>query len=649
MLRLSFIVLLLTILLPSSAAMAQDTNGYLYKEGKSLFRKGKYNKSYKIFQELLVADPESNYTPYCLFYKGLCNYYLGEKDEATIAFLSIAKNFPDWSQVDEVNYWLGLLYFECGDAALALSYLSRIQAKVAHKSIKQLKQHFLKELSLGQLQALHLKGVTAHEITQFITQKMEEEKENTTSSNEGTPTESDPISQPGPTYNVAVLMPFFIEDMASDDYPNEFILSIYEGIKIAAKSLSEEGIQLKVHAYDTKKDADVTKQLLSLTELKNMDLLIGPLYEGPIQKATSFAKKHGINMVNPLSYNSEIIHNKRNSFLMNPSLETQSRAAARFTLNDLPIPEESPEEEIPLGIQENNLPPELLGPEDPALEDSSPTLERPSTDEPILLDPPSIEKEDPHEHPQEEEQEEQEEEPKEPTLPVAIVYGDKREDKVRAESYKAYLEEATGKKVATMLFLPQEKAECFMLFIRNPERNEELYQQYSFEGISQIYIASDDELLINTILSTIDLLKKEVKVMGHGNCLSRENINLQQLQRLGVTLIAPHYIDYSNQAIRLFRATFRGEYAKFPDHFSYLGYETMYFFGGMLSTYGKDFHHYWADKVHPGRLFTGFKYGIHHDNQLVPIVKLQRNGTLLICNDLPHSDQNNQEAYQDHP
>ncbi|MCH8014867.1 MAG: sigma 54-interacting transcriptional regulator, partial [Candidatus Dadabacteria bacterium] len=133
------------------------------------------------------------------------------------------------------------------------------------------------------------------------------------------------------------MLPFMFDDLKPirGRASNQFILDIYEGIKLAHQKLIDDGMKIELYAYDTRKEPDRTKMILQQHDLKGMDVIIGPLYPGPSKLVTEFAYQNRINLINPISNNSEVIGNNPYSFLYNPTSESMARTAAEYASANL--------------------------------------------------------------------------------------------------------------------------------------------------------------------------------------------------------------------------------------------------------------------------------------------------------------------------
>jgi len=143
------------------------------------------------------------------------------------------------------------------------------------------------------------------------------------------------------TYNVALMIPLLLGEVtgmdvenhsakAENEYKSLRFIQFYEGFRIALDSLEKTGISLKLYVYDVDKDTVLTKRLLRNQEMKNMDLIIGLLYQKNFQIVADFAQKNGINLINPLSEREQIISNHSRIIKVMPSNESQTSRLAEI-------------------------------------------------------------------------------------------------------------------------------------------------------------------------------------------------------------------------------------------------------------------------------------------------------------------------------
>ena len=96
----------------------------------------------------------------------------------------------------------------------------------------------------------------------------------------------------------AIMLPFILkEDSISSE--TQKMVEFYEGFLLALDSLKKEGVSVDVHVYDTGNEWQSIMPILEQPEMKEMNLIIGPVYKKHIDEAASFANTNGIRLVLP--------------------------------------------------------------------------------------------------------------------------------------------------------------------------------------------------------------------------------------------------------------------------------------------------------------------------------------------------------------
>lgn len=95
-----------------------------------------------------------------------------------------------------------------------------------------------------------------------------------------------------PIVRTALLLPF---------QEDKRMLEYYEGMLMAIDSLKRTGTSIDLHVYDCSKGSSTLNNILNKAEMKNMDLIIGPMYQEQIRPLADFAQRNGIRLVVPFS------------------------------------------------------------------------------------------------------------------------------------------------------------------------------------------------------------------------------------------------------------------------------------------------------------------------------------------------------------
>ncbi|MGB3180017.1 MAG: ABC transporter substrate-binding protein [Cyclobacteriaceae bacterium] len=342
---LSILILALTAGTVSNPAQAQDyRNKFL--NGKALFQEGRYALAMEAFRPATTDAPTNIYDEYASFYFALSAYYAGKKDVANSMLQQVRQRYPQWSKINEVKYWQALINFEQGDYNRALGVTKDIKGRGIDKEVSKMKLYHLRQIQgIDPLKELISEYTYDREVALVLAEKissrpvMEQDKamldflisEFDLKEEDFVSVRSDRVVKK-PYYNVAAVLPFLLEELESNSgrARNQFVLDLYTGMEVAVQDLMDEGIELRLFAYDTRRDSLATARLINQPEMYNMDLFVGPLFPGPFKVVSDFSYRHKINMLNPLSTNSDIVRDNPFSFLFLPTQETQGRKAAEF-------------------------------------------------------------------------------------------------------------------------------------------------------------------------------------------------------------------------------------------------------------------------------------------------------------------------------
>jgi LysM repeat protein/ABC-type branched-subunit amino acid transport system substrate-binding protein len=149
----------------------------------------------------------------------------------------------------------------------------------------------------------------------------------------------------GNTINVALLLPFSINENDSilrrktADNPQDIYLmtdialDFYRGAMIAIDSLKNQGITANVYVYDVGEDVVDARQVIKKPELKNVDLIIGPMHKASLAVVSEFAKLNKIHLISINSHSSPLFDENPYLENVNASSKTQIDYMANYVLS----------------------------------------------------------------------------------------------------------------------------------------------------------------------------------------------------------------------------------------------------------------------------------------------------------------------------
>jgi hypothetical protein len=311
-----------------------------YNTGKDLIKKGKYLPAMEALKPLLSEGKDNPYVKHAHYLYALAALKADKTDDAASIVRQLILKYTTWEQRDEARYLNANIFFEQGKFKDAIDILNSLP-KEFDKDSEQMKAYYLgKADNMESLKWLQQSFPDDKQIAQVLATKLQFKSEN----------DKDKMllkylvqefkielkkagngkSQKKGQYNVAVLFPFMLNRLQTDNVsrPNQFILDMYQGIKLAVDSLNRSGARINLYAYDTEKEPEKFQELLARPELKDLDLIIGPVYPAHIPLVTAFADKNGIQVVLPFASDPADI-NSNLTFLFQPGSLNMARQLSK--------------------------------------------------------------------------------------------------------------------------------------------------------------------------------------------------------------------------------------------------------------------------------------------------------------------------------
>ena len=88
--------------------------------------------------------------------------------------------------------------------------------------------------------------------------------------------------------------------LQADGTPNRQFLEFYQGALLALSDLKGNGVSARLDLFDTGRSVTETQTLLQRPELREADLIVGPVYDETFTPVADFAARYGIPAVSPL-------------------------------------------------------------------------------------------------------------------------------------------------------------------------------------------------------------------------------------------------------------------------------------------------------------------------------------------------------------
>lgn len=554
---LSGLVLIFSLVVAQAQDFRRD-----YRHAKNLFEQGQYSEAMTAFKPLTVYDQANPFPEYSSFYYALSAQRLGYATVAKDMLLQVKKLYPNWDQMNEVNFWLSKLYFDLGEYFQGLFLATQVKDQSVQNELINLKRASLAKLTdpetlkmiledypqekeaaraLVQLlgkQPIHLQDT---DLMESLIQKFNLPREQLVFNE---------IPKPifKASYRIALVMPFLANalDSSPAKKKNQFVLDLYDGMKLAADSLSRQGIKLELLAYDNERNKEITKRILSKEELKTVDLIVGPLFNEEASPVQEFSLANQISLiVNPVSNSSD---NSGNPFvfLYQPSAETIAKRAAEWVANHV-------------------------------------------------------------------------------NRKTCMVYfGENSKDSVMASNFIARAREL-GVNIVYTERVQRENSATILSQLATATEYDEWKNPLQFklkkDSIGSIFVASDNELIYSKVINSVETRRDSIIIMGQEGWLQDTSVDYSKFERTHVTLAAPNYQSISNPAFQAFRRKYISKHGSLPAEYASVGFEFLMIMGQILSQHGVNFIQTMPEGATvPGALSNGYLWQPTHDNGRVPFV-----------------------------
>ncbi|QJD80178.1 ABC transporter substrate-binding protein [Spirosoma rhododendri] len=335
-----------------------------YKAAVKLVQTGDYERAKTELNSIIQRGGAT--APYAHYYYALAAYRQKKFDQARLMLRQLTDRFPDWPKQPDATYLLGISQLEEGryddglktldglnDPALRSDAARAEQAILGRatdlRALKQLNRTYPDnrivglalidliqrsssdradlELSDELTNRFGVPGTAAPRLTPTTSTSAQSQPSRT---NRPAVTASTRPNRVKSSYNVAVMMPFRIEDFNNGkrSRSNQYVYDLYNGMIMAKAKLQQEGITVNLLAYDLDNDPNRTLELVNSPAFAQTDLIIGPLYVEPNRIVSAWANQNGVVLLNPIATSSELIQDQPMSFLAQSSLARQAEQVA---------------------------------------------------------------------------------------------------------------------------------------------------------------------------------------------------------------------------------------------------------------------------------------------------------------------------------
>jgi hypothetical protein len=623
------LILLLSFFSFSLVYGQSDQNEYL--EAKRLLSIGQYSSAKAAFASLKESK---TFSIYAKFYYGMSAYKQGNVKNAMDMWRQMLQEYPSWNQKNELYYWLSLANFESKVYILGIRYAEKYSKEIGSDSLeKDFINKYLFSLDISQLKYIYAENENKFLASILISKLIEEPIASRESDFvdllikqwgfEGRELSMLPENYQT-SYNIAVMMPFMFDSLAEPGIVlnNSLVTDLYQGMLLGSAAIDSLGIKLNLYPFDTKRDENVTDEILKKNDPNNIDLIIGPLYTSPNQKVNDFSMANTINKINPISGNSKVLGDNPYAFLFMPTYETMAVALAEHV-------KKSVTNKTGMIFFEQNERDSLFASVFRA------ELEKDTSFRIVVYE--GLNKDNARDW-------------LDTLISQYDVFWTKSEaDSLRKEGNLLRSRRLSNKELRVLSALKEQRALPYQKEM-TPEEVKRFLKLVSYDSEGQpifhyektFYMEKDSigfvlgstrkNHLANNLISVIETRDDSTQLYGLGEWIDFTMISFEQLDRIGVQLAHAQFVDINKKNFQILKSAINSRFSEQPTFFHFLGYELIMQLGNLIKENGEYFQIGLREgKFTEGYILEGIKYGAANDNQVVPVVKFN-NSKLEIVN-----------------
>jgi tetratricopeptide (TPR) repeat protein len=534
--------------------------------------------------------------PYAHYYYALAAYRQKKFDQARLMLRQLADRFPDWPKQPDATYLLGVSQLEEGRYDDGLKTLDGLNDPILRADAARAEQTILgRATDLRALKQLNrtypdnrIVGLALIELIQRSSSdradlELSDELTNrfgvpgtaaprltsTTSASGATvqtqPTRTNRPTTPTPTrpnrakssYNVAVMMPFRIEDFNNGkrSRSNQYVYDLYNGMLLAKTKLQEEGVTVNLLAYDLDNDPNKTLELVNSPAFAQTDLIIGPLYIEPNRIVSTWANQNGVILLNPIATSSELIQDQPMSFLAQSSLVRQAEQVAGQAQSV------------------NNI--------------RRAAIYFGNTRKDSLL---------------------------------AAAYRDELlQQRYQIADFRRM--STTAQATAASLFSPVPRPGVGTSSVATPGAATSVTPVATIPAIGHVFLSSSNDTDGPRLQEALSSRRVTAPLLATASAFDMYKNGTSTFSRRDLYLLYPDYISSDREVVNTFNQTYLAERNTIPSVFASEGYDMLLFFGRQLAKNGGLRNRDAMRSDTDDYLLSGFDYTQANDNQIVPIVK----------------------------
>jgi tetratricopeptide (TPR) repeat protein len=197
-----------------------------------------------------------------------------------------------------------------------------------------------------------------------------------------------------------------------------------------------------------------------------------------------------------------------------------------------------------------------------------------------------------------------------PVKTAVLVYSNSDDHILFANTYKAEYEKRGGKVSRMKPISPTSSGGG-------------IFADVDFGTLGHLVVASNNPSVAYNTISNLERLPKKVPVLTYSSWLEMPQLSLKQLDDQEIYFLSPWFVDTTLDQVKAFKKNYASRFHSPPSVYVHAGFDLLYYFGHVMARHGSRFNASLnTEGAISGAFLQGIGYGGEHDNQYVPLLKL---------------------------
>ena len=139
-----------------------------------------------------------------------------------------------------------------------------------------------------------------------------------------------------------------------------------------------------------------------------------------------------------------------------------------------------------------------------------------------------------------------------------------------------------------------------------------------------VMVCSGEQMVATNLITALAMRNTGTPVLASSDWLAYNSLDFEQFEKYNFYFYYPEFVDFSNENVKKFKATYLKNHNILPSNFAFIGYDLIQYYSTLLDKYGRELPNNISEiPTTNGTLLEQHFYGKNKDNQIFPILKFE--------------------------